>query len=133
MICSKFIQRQLAANAAHAAINHYVGDEADSPADNSLEQSENMPEERHRRFWVRFFLKVMNDLLNCLKGALAHAAGSVARSFLGDQDNAPDVATAAENLHNTYAAMSEKRQRRFWVRFFIGHPTTGKTVCLKCI
>ena len=56
MICLKLIKRQLAANAAHAAIDHYVGDETDSPA----EQSENMPEERERRFWVRFFLKVMN-------------------------------------------------------------------------
>ena len=51
-ICLKFIKRQLAANAAHAVINHYVGDESDSPA----EQSENMPEERQRRFWVRLFL-----------------------------------------------------------------------------
>ena len=25
----------------------------------------------------------------------------------------------AENLHNTYAQMSEQRQRRFWVSFFI--------------
>ena len=24
-----------------------------------------------------------------------------------------------ENLHNTYAKMSEQRQRRFWVSFFI--------------
>ena len=52
---------------------------------------------------------------------------------MGNQADAPDVATAAENLHNTYAAMSEKRQRRFWVRFFIGHPTIGKMICLKCI
>ena len=51
LVCLNLIQRQLAANAAHAAINHYVGDETDSPA----EQSENMPEERERRFWVRLF------------------------------------------------------------------------------
>ena len=30
-----------------------------------------------------------------------------------------DVATAAENLHNTYAQLSVERQRRFWVRFFL--------------
>ena len=64
---------------------------------------------------------------------MAHAAGSFAKGFMGNQADAPDVATAAENLHNTYAAMSEKRQRRFWVRFFIGHPTTWKLICLKCI
>ena len=28
-----------------------------SPAFNLMEQSENMPVERQRRFWVRFFLK----------------------------------------------------------------------------
>ena len=66
----------------------------------------------------RIFLKSHERFIDFLKGALAHAAGSVARSFLGDQDNAPDVATAAQNWHNAYAAMPEKRQRRFWVRFF---------------
>ena len=35
----------------------------------------------------------------------------------------------AENLHNTYAQMSEQRQRRFWVRFFIS--LERKTVILK--
>ena len=69
----------------------------------------------------RIFLKSHERFIDFLKGALAHAAGSVARSFLGDQDNAPDVATAAQNWHNAYAAMPEKRQRRFWVRFFLSH------------
>ena len=50
----------MAAHAAHAAIDHYVGDETDSPA----EQSENMPEERERRFWVRFFLYVINEKIH---------------------------------------------------------------------
>ena len=59
MICISFFQHELAANAAHAVINHYVGDETDSPA----EQSENMPEERERRFWVRFVLYVINEKL----------------------------------------------------------------------
>ena len=49
----------MAAHAAHAAIDHYVGDETDSPA----EQSENMPEERERRFWVRFVLYIINEKL----------------------------------------------------------------------
>ena len=44
----------LAAGLAH----HFLGeetaspDEIASPADNSMEESENMPEERQRRFWV---------------------------------------------------------------------------------
>ena len=77
------------------------------PGGNSLEQSENMPEERERR---------------------------------GDDDwdhsiyaPSPDAESIAENLQNTYAAMPEERQRRFWVRFFIGHPIKGKMICLKFI
>ena len=61
----------------------------------------------------------MNEKL-ILKGALAHAAGSFAKGFMGD--SSPNAA----DLHNEYAAMPEHRQRRFWVRFFIGHPTTEK-------
>ena len=152
-----------------------------APAFNLMEQAENMPVERQRRFWVIFFLKIMNEKLilfkgcissrgwslcqrppwwpNCrtkccyccrklaqricsnvcrttktilgkiclvshqrkliFKGALAHAAGHFARGLLGDQTASPGAQSAAENLHNAYAAMSEKRQRRFWVRFFL--------------
>ena len=50
-----------------------------------------------------------------LQGAVAHAAGQFAKGFMGHET---DVATAAENLHNTYAQLSVERQRRFWVRFF---------------
>ena len=32
--------------------SHFLGEETASPADNSMEESENMPEERQRRFWV---------------------------------------------------------------------------------
>merc|ERR1711990_270233 len=60
-----------------------------------MEESENMPEERQRRFW----------------GALA---GHVISHVLGDETASPDAESTAENLHNTYAAMPEKRQRRFW-------------------
>jgi len=57
--------------------------------------------------------------IDFLKGTLAHAAGSFAKGLLGaESPNAAD-------LHNEYAAMAEPRQRRFWVRFFISHPTTG--------
>ena len=52
----------------------------------------------------------MNEKL-ILKGALAHAAGSFAKGFMGD--SSPNAA----DLHNEYAAMPEHRQRRFWVRF----------------
>ena len=41
-----------------------------SPAFNLMEQSENMPVERQRRFWVRFFLKVMNEKLILFKGCI---------------------------------------------------------------
>ena len=64
------------------------------------------------------------------KGALA---GHVISHVLGDETASPDAESTAENLHNTYAAMPEKRQRRFWVRLFIGHPITGKMICLKFI
>ena len=47
----------------HALIDHFIkGNEISSPADNSMEQSDNMPEERQRRFlgqqWgkVRFLI-----------------------------------------------------------------------------
>ena len=46
----------LAAAAAHHFLGDDVADETASPADFSMEQSENMPEERQRRFWVRFFI-----------------------------------------------------------------------------
>ena len=48
---------------AAAAAHHFLGDETASSDEiaNSMEQSEDMPAERHRRFWVKFFLKVMND------------------------------------------------------------------------
>ena len=49
----------LAAAAAHHFLGDDVADETASSADNSMEQSENMPEERERRFWVILFLKVM--------------------------------------------------------------------------
>ena len=52
------------------------------------------------------------------------AAGTVSR----DNENASS-ASPAENLHNTYAAIPEERQRRFWVRVFIGHSITGKMIC----
>ena len=54
-------------------------------------------------------------------------------TLVGDETASPDAEqeTAAENLHNTYAAMPEDRQRRFWVRFFIDHPKTGEIICLK--
>ena len=42
-----------------------------SPAFNLMEQSENMPAERQRRFWVRFFLKVMNEKLIPFKGCIS--------------------------------------------------------------
>ena len=84
-----------------------LGDENSAPA-------ENMPEERQRRFWVSFFLYVMRET-DFLQGAVAHAAGQFAKGFMGHET---DVATAAENLHNTYAQLSVERQRRFWVRFF---------------
>ena len=50
------------------------------------------------------------------KGALA---GHVISHVLGDETASPDAESTAENLHNTYAAMPEKRQRRFWVRIFL--------------
>merc|ERR1711931_530518 len=81
---------ELAASAGHAVVNHYLGNENASP------DAETMPEERQRRFW----------------GALA---GHVVNHFLGDESASPDAEkTAAEDLHNTYAAMPEDRQRRFW-------------------
>ena len=67
--------------------SHFLGDETASPADNSMEQSDNVPQERKRRKF----------------------------HFLGDETASPDAESTAENLHNTYAAMTEKRQRRFWV------------------
>jgi len=45
----------LLAAGAGALAHHLLGEETESPADNSMEQSENMPEERQRRFWVRLF------------------------------------------------------------------------------
>ena len=47
-------------------------------------------------------------------------AGHVLHHVLGDETASPDAEqeTAADNLHNTYSAMPEDRQRRFWVRFF---------------
>ena len=68
---------------------HRLDDETAPPAYNSLDQSENMPEERERRWW-------------------SHA-----------ETASPDDESVAENLHNTYAAMPEERQRRFWVRFLL--------------
>ena len=69
--------------------------------------------------------------INFKKGALA---GHVVNHFLGDESASPDAEkTAAEDLHNTYAAMPEDRQRRFWVRFFIDHPKTKKLICLNFI
>merc|ERR1711953_776015 len=69
-----------------AELARRLDDETASPADNSLEQSENMSEERERRWWA------------------------------GDETASPDDESFAENLHNTYAAMPEKRQRRFWAK-----------------
>ena len=60
-----------AQSAAENLHNAYASDEVASPADNSMEQSENMPEERQRRFWVIFFLKVMNEKLILFKGCIS--------------------------------------------------------------
>ena len=95
------------AHAAGSVARGLLGDEAQSPA-------ENMPEERQRRFWVSFFLKVMRET-DFFQGAVAHAAGQFAKGFMGQET---DVATAAENLHNAYAQLPVERQRRFWVRLF---------------
>ena len=95
------------AHVAGKVAGSLLGDENSAPA-------ENMPEERQRRFWVSFFLYVMRET-DFLQGAVAHAAGQFAKGFMGHET---DVATAAENLHNTYAQLSVERQRRFWVRFF---------------
>ena len=46
----KLFKHELAASAGHAVVNHYLGNENASP------DAETMPEERQRRFWVRFFL-----------------------------------------------------------------------------
>ena len=54
----------LAAAAAHHFLGDDVADDTASPADNSMEQSENMHDERQRRFWVRVFLKVMNETID---------------------------------------------------------------------
>ena len=111
-----------------------------------MDLSEKMPEERQRRFWVRFFLLVRLMLYlklfkhNGIKkewhkwfgdeNASPDAekmpeerqrrwwGGNWAPPSWGNEAASPDVESAAENLHNTYAAMTEKRQRRFWVRFF---------------
>ena len=48
------------AHVAGKVAGSLLGDENSAPA----EQSENMPEERERRFWVRFFLKVMNKKID---------------------------------------------------------------------
>ena len=86
-----------------------------------------MPEERQRRFWVRFFISHEREI-NFKKGALA---GHVISHVLGDETASPDAESTAENLHNAYAAMPEHRQRRFWVSFFICHPITWKRDLLK--
>ena len=96
------------AHVAGKVAGSLLGDENSAPA-------ENMPEERQRRFWVSFFLKVMREKLIFLQGAVAHAAGQFAKGFMGHET---DVATAAENLHNAYAQQPVERQRRFWVRLF---------------
>ena len=107
------------------------------PGGNSLEQSENMPEERERRFVEPSFWSWVGGL-----GTASPADNSLEQSEnmseererRGD-DNwgniyapSPDAESFAENLLNTYAAMPEERQRRFWVRFFIGHPIKGKMI-----
>merc|ERR1712003_525571 len=78
----------MGAHVAGKVAGSLLGDENSAPA-------ENLPEERQRRFW----------------GAVAHAAGQFAKGFMGHET---DVATASENLHNTYAQLSVERQRRFW-------------------
>ena len=81
---------------------------------------------------MRVLLISLEWEINFKKGALA---GHVVNHFLGDETASPDAEqeTAAENLHNTYAAMPDDRQRRFWVRFFIEHPKTGQMIYLKFI
>ena len=61
-------QRQRRFGGIHFLYHHFLGDdvadETASSADNSMKQSENMPKERERRFWVRLFLKVMSEKID---------------------------------------------------------------------
>ena len=108
------------AHAAGSVARGLLGDQADAPdvataAENWHNAYTAMPVERQRRFWVRFFMKVMNGKNDFLKGQVAHAAGQFAKGFLGDETASSDeVASPADE-----SMEQSPRERRFWVRLFL--------------
>jgi len=110
----------------YAELARRLDDETASPADKSLEQSENMPEERERRWWAHAETASPDD--ESLEQSENMPEERERRWWSHAETASPDDESVAENLHNTYAAMPEERQRRFWVRFFIGHPIKGKMI-----
>ena len=89
----------LLAHAGHAIIDHYVGNEISSPADNSMEQSDNLSEKRQRRLfgrplYVRFVISHELEI-----DFFKHLARLIVN---GDEAALPNADSAAENLH-TYS------------------------------